>query len=44
LPKFTFLEAPIGEARRRDLNKRKRDYIVSNEKIERTGSRPILAR
>jgi len=34
LPKFTFLEAPIGE------DPDKRDYIVSNEKIERTGYRP----
>ena len=34
LPKFVFLEAPIGE----DMDKR--DYIVSNEKIERTGFVP----
>lgn len=34
LPKFVFLEAPIGE------DPDKRDYIVSNEKIERTGYRP----
>lgn len=34
LPKFMFLEAPIGE------DPDKRDYIVSNEKIERTGFRP----
>jgi nucleoside-diphosphate-sugar epimerase len=34
LPKFTFLEAPIGE------DPDKRDYVVSNEKIERTGYRP----
>lgn len=31
LPKFVYLEAPIGE------DPDKRDYIVSNEKIERTG-------
>jgi len=34
LPKFVFLEAPIGE------DPDKRDYIVSNEKIERTGYKP----
>jgi nucleoside-diphosphate-sugar epimerase len=34
LPSFTFLEAPIGE------DPDKRDYIVSNEKIERTGYQP----
>ena len=34
LPKFVFLEAPIGE------DPDKRDYIVSNEKIEATGYRP----
>ena len=34
LPNFMFLEAPIGE------DPDKRDYIVSNEKIERTGYRP----
>ena len=34
LPSFMFLEAPIGE------DPDKRDYIVSNEKIERTGYRP----
>ena len=34
LPKFVFLEAPIGE----DLDKR--DYIVSNAKIEATRFRP----
>ena len=33
LPSFMFLEAPIGE------DPDKRDYIVSNEKIERTGYR-----
>ncbi len=34
LPRFVFLEAPVGE------DPDKRDYIVSNEKIERTGFRP----
>ncbi len=34
LPNFMFLEAPIGE------DPDKRDYIVSNEKIERTGYQP----
>jgi nucleoside-diphosphate-sugar epimerase len=34
VPDFVFLEAPIGE------DPDKRDYIVSNEKIERTGFRP----
>ncbi|NDW20656.1 NAD-dependent epimerase/dehydratase family protein [Alteromonas hispanica] len=34
VPKFTFLEAPIGE------DPDKRDYIVSNEKIEATGFQP----
>jgi nucleoside-diphosphate-sugar epimerase len=34
LPGFVFLEAPIGE------DPDKRDYIVSNEKIERTGYQP----
>jgi nucleoside-diphosphate-sugar epimerase len=34
LPKFVFLEAPIGE------DPDKRDYIVSNSKIERTGFQP----
>ncbi len=34
VPGFVFLEAPIGE------DPDKRDYIVSNEKIERTGFRP----
>jgi nucleoside-diphosphate-sugar epimerase len=33
-PSFVFLEAPIGE------DPDKRDYIVSNEKIERTGWTP----
>ncbi len=34
LPNFAYLEAPIGE----DIDKR--DYIVSNERIERTGFKP----
>jgi nucleoside-diphosphate-sugar epimerase len=34
VPNFTFLEAPIGE------DPDKRDYIVSNEKLEATGWRP----
>jgi nucleoside-diphosphate-sugar epimerase len=34
LPQFVFLEAAVGE------DPDKRDYIVSNEKIERTGFRP----
>jgi len=37
LPKFVFLEAPIGE------DPDKRDYIVSNEKIERTGYQPAFS-
>jgi len=37
LPSFVFLEAPIGE----DVDKR--DYIVSNEKIERTGFQPTYS-
>lgn len=36
LPGFVFLEAPIGE------DPDKRDYIVSNEKIERGGFRPAF--
>jgi len=35
LPSFVFLEAPIGE------DPDKRDYIVSNERIEATGFRPL---
>jgi nucleoside-diphosphate-sugar epimerase len=34
LPAFVFLEAPVGE------DPDKRDYVVSNEKIERTGFGP----
>jgi nucleoside-diphosphate-sugar epimerase len=34
LPQFVYLEAPVGE------DPDKRDYIVSNEKIERTGFKP----
>ena len=37
LPKFVFVEAPIGE------DPDKRDYIVSNEKIERTGFKPAFS-
>lgn len=37
LPNFVFLEAPIGE------DPDKRDYIVSNEKIERTGFQPAFS-
>jgi nucleoside-diphosphate-sugar epimerase len=34
VPRFVFVESPIGE------DPDKRDYIVSNEKIERSGFRP----
>lgn len=34
VPNFVFMEAPIGE------DPDKRDYIVSNEKLERTGWKP----
>ena len=34
VPDFVYLEAPVGE------DPDKRDYIVSNEKIERTGFKP----
>ncbi len=35
VPKFSFSEAPVGE------DPDKRDYIVSNEKVERTGFKPL---
>jgi nucleoside-diphosphate-sugar epimerase len=34
VPQFVYLEAPVGE------DPDKRDYIVSNSKIERTGFEP----
>ena len=34
VPNFTYIEAPVGE------DPDKRDYIVSNEKIEKTGFKP----
>jgi nucleoside-diphosphate-sugar epimerase len=37
LPDFVYIEAPIGE------DPDKRDYIVSNEKIERTDFKPIYS-
>jgi len=37
LPDFVFMEAPVGE------DPDKRDYIVSNEKIERTGYRQAFS-
>jgi nucleoside-diphosphate-sugar epimerase len=37
LPAFVYLEAPVGE------DPDKRDYIVSNEKLERTGFRPAYS-
>lgn len=37
IPDFVYLESPIGE------DPDKRDYIVSNEKIERTGFKPIYS-
>ncbi len=37
VPDFTIVEAPVGE------DPDKRDYIVSNEKIERTGFRPCVS-
>ena len=37
LPHFVFMEAPIGE------DPDKRDYIVSNEKIEATGYKPAYS-
>lgn len=37
VPDFVYLEAPIGE------DPDKRDYIVSNEKIEKTGFKPVYS-
>lgn len=37
LPKFIYIEAPLGE------DPDKRDYIVSNEKIESTGFKPVFS-
>jgi nucleoside-diphosphate-sugar epimerase len=37
IPDFVYLEAPIGE------DPDKRDYIVSNEKVEKTGFKPIYS-
>ncbi|MBM4053774.1 MAG: NAD(P)-dependent oxidoreductase [Planctomycetes bacterium] len=37
LPDFVYLESPVGE------DPDKRDYIVSNEKIEKTGFKPIYS-
>ena len=37
IPNFVYLEAPIGE------DPDKRDYIVSNEKIEKTGFKPLYS-
>ncbi len=37
LPKFIYIEAPLGE------DPDKRDYIVSNEKIESTGFKPAFS-
>lgn len=37
IPKFVFMEAPLGE------DPDKRDYIVSNEKIEKTGYKPAFS-
>jgi hypothetical protein len=37
LPKFVFLESEVGK------DPDQRDYIVSNEKIERTGFRPCFS-
>jgi nucleoside-diphosphate-sugar epimerase len=37
VPSFVYLEAPVGE------DPDKRDYVVSNEKLERTGFRPTYS-
>ncbi|MDO8602195.1 MAG: NAD(P)-dependent oxidoreductase [bacterium] len=37
LPKFVFIESPIGE------DPDKRNYVVSNEKIEKTGFKPQVS-
>lgn len=37
VPDFVYLEAPIGE------DPDKRDYIVSNEKVEKTGFKPMYS-
>lgn len=37
IPEFVYLESPIGE------DQDKRDYLVSNEKIEKTGFKPIYS-
>jgi nucleoside-diphosphate-sugar epimerase len=37
VPDFVYMEAPIGE------DPDKRDYIVSNEKIEKTGFKPVYS-
>lgn len=37
LPNFVYLEAPVGE------DPDKRDYIVSNDKIEKTDYKPIMS-
>ena len=37
LPDFVFMEASVGE------DPDKRNYIISNEKIERTGFKPIVS-
>jgi len=37
IPDFVYIEAPVGE------DPDKRDYIVSNEKIEKTGFKPAYS-